>query len=576
MVEAGFDEDSPRNPATIADNVGDNVGDVAGMGADLFESFVGSLIAAIQLAPSYLFKKHMPAEIVISGALEMVPDTSSWSDGAREDVKALIAYPLWIAATGIVMSCLGVYMIRISDAKAAKLDGNELQEKLLWTIRYGIFGTSFFASACSLGAAIILFGDKGSVAYELWACTAIGLVTGVLIGIWTEYATAYTYKPTKTIAKKSFMGPAPVVIQGMGIGMLSTMGPTILIFIATIACYELALTYGIAIAAVGMLSTLGVTLATDAFGPVADNAGGLAEMAEFPENVRETTDALDSLGNTTAATGKGFAIGSAVLSALALLSAFKHDAQIAAVDVSKAEVLAAAIWGACLPFIFAAMTMMAVGRAATMMIAEVRRQIKVYNLKADDWDIKTNKPDYNQCVAISTAASVMEMIIPGVLAIVSPLFIGYLLGAEALGGMLVGGITCGFMVAVYMANAGGAWDNAKKFVEAKQLKRADGTVVGKGTDEHAAVVAGDTIGDPFKDTSGPALNILMKLMTMVSLVFANSQFKGLGPLDKDKWYIALIIGVLFMILAVGLTLYMRAQGFGKIPKDTKETEMTSQ
>merc|ERR1719204_1720511 len=263
MVEAGFDEDSPRNPATIADNVGDNVGDVAGMGADLFESFVGSLIAAIQLAPSYLFKKHMPAEIVISGALEMVPDTSSWSDGAREDVKALIAYPLWIAATGIVMSCLGVYMIRISDAKAAKLDGNELQEKLLWTIRYGIFGTSFFASACSLGAAIILFGDKGSVAYELWACTAIGLVTGVLIGVWTEYATAYTYKPTQTIAKKSFMGPAPVVIQGMGIGMLSTMGPTVLIFIA----------------AMGMLSTLGVTLATDAFGPVADNAGGLAEMA---------------------------------------------------------------------------------------------------------------------------------------------------------------------------------------------------------------------------------------------------------------------------------------------------------
>jgi len=566
-VEAGFDEDSPRNPATIADNVGDNVGDVAGMGADLFESFVGSIIAAIQLAPGFATAK-LANEGLVEGAA---------TDGRTETIQALIAFPLWIAALGIVMSCIGVYMIRISDEAAKKLDSNHLQEKLLWTIRYGIFGTSFFASGCALGCSLLIFDNGTSLPYELWACTAIGLVTGVLIGVWTEYATAYTYKPTQTIAKKSFMGPAPVVIQGMGIGMLSTMGPTVLIFIATIACYELGRTYGIAIAAVGMLSTLGVTLATDAFGPVADNAGGLAEMAEFPEEVRETTDALDSLGNTTAATGKGFAIGSAVLSALALLAAFKQDANIQQIDVSKPEVLAGAIWGACLPFIFAAMTMMAVGRAATMMIDEVRKQIRKYKLDSPDWDIKTNKPDYEKCVAISTKASVMEMIIPGVLAIVSPLFIGYLLGAEALGGMLVGGITCGFMVAVYMANAGGAWDNAKKYVEAGQLRHPlTNVVIAKKTDEHAAVVAGDTIGDPFKDTSGPSLNILMKLMTMVSLVFANKQFNDLQSFEKGKWPIAVIIFGIFLVGATLLTLKMRAMGFGKIDRSQKQTEMTSQ
>merc|ERR1712087_175244 len=410
---------------------------------------------------------------------------------------------------------------------------------------------------------VFLFGIDQTIGIKLWGCNIIGLVAGVAIGYFTEYATSFTYKPVQTIAKKGKTGAATVVIQGIGIGMLSTMAPTLIIFAAILACYELAQTYGIAIASVGMLSTLGITLATDAFGPVADNAGGLAEMADFPEEVRDTTDGLDALGNTTAATGKGFAIGSAVLSALALLSAFKDDAGITEIDVSRSEVLAGAIFGACLPFIFAALTMMAVGRAATMMIVEVRRQIKELNLLDE---VNPGTPEYKKCVAISTQASVYEMIIPGVLAIAAPLFIGFLLGPEALGGMLVGGITCGFMLAVYMANAGGAWDNAKKWVEAGSLIVAGKAVVKNGDDGiHAATVTGDTIGDPFKDTSGPSLNILMKLMTMISLVFASKQFKDLEA--YDKWYVALIIAVLFIILATSLTMYMRAKGFGKTPQD---------
>jgi len=585
-VEENMPEDSPRNPATIADNVGDNVGDVAGMGADLFESFVGGIIASIQLASSYawsLNKDHYIDGMDAAAKAKFVKDwremdSDDWPSDMQDDVRAFIALPIFVAAFGIVIACLGIYTVRTSEQggeekplpedatpeQVAKRKQEmaekrmELQEKLLWTIRRGIFSTSIVASAAALGVCLYLFGST-ELGWKLWGCTAVGLVTGVLIGIFTEYATSFTYKPTQTIAKKGKTGAATVVIQGIGIGMLSTMGPTILIFIAILACYELGETYGIAIAAVGMLSTLGITLATDAFGPVADNAGGLAEMAKFDDAVRDTTDGLDALGNTTAATGKGFAIGSAVLAALALLSAFKNDADIHSIDVSESHVLAGAIFGACLPFIFAAMTMLAVGRAATMMIAEVREQIKLYNLKDED-NYKT--PDYQRCVKISTDASVKEMLIPGVLAIAAPLFIGFLLGPEALGGMLVGGITCGFMLAVYMANSGGAWDNAKKWIEAGHMTDEDGKIVVKHTDIHAAAVTGDTIGDPFKDTSGPSLNILMKLMTMISLVFAKGQFKGKDP--YESWVVALIIAVVFMVFATGLTLWMRAAGFGKM------------
>jgi len=562
-VEAGLPEDDPRNPATIADNVGDNVGDVAGMGADLFESFVGGIIAAVQLSGKFYDK--------------WVEDNDwghEWNKPyeKEKDIRTLIALPFFVSAFGIVSACIGIYFVRTGQSGAS---GHELQEALLWTIRLGIFGTSLISTGFTIGICAFLFGT-GKVCWELWGCTFIGLVAGVSIGNWTEYATSFTYKPTQTIAKKGKLGPAPVVIQGIGIGMLSTMGPMVIIFASILGCYELAGVYGIAIAAVGMLSTLGITLATDAFGPVADNAGGLAEMCEFPEAVRDTTDGLDALGNTTAATGKGFAIGSAVLSALALLNAFKTDSGLdlvvggvdfGGIDVSKSEVLAGAIWGSCLPFIFAALTMMAVGRAATMMIEEVRAQIRKYDLLSENW----KKPDYDRCVAISTQASVYEMIIPGLLACIAPLFIGFFLGPEALGGMLVGGITSGFMLAVYMANAGGAWDNAKKWVEAGQMQYK-GQTVKKGSEIHAAVVSGDTIGDPFKDTSGPALNILMKLMTMISLVFAPEAFKGLEK--YEMWWVATIIMVVFLIITVALTLWMRGQGFGKI-KDLPEQDGSS-
>jgi len=486
----------------------------------------------------------------------------------RADVRSLIAFPFWISGVGIVCAAIGLQCVR------TKSDANTegLQERLLNTIRFGMGFTGLLSAICSFVVMVFLFGLDRTIGLKLWGCNIIGLVAGVGIGYFTEYATSFTYKPVQTIAKKGKTGAATVVIQGIGIGMLSTMAPTLIIFTAILACYELGQTYGIALASVGMLSTLGITLATDAFGPVADNAGGLAEMAEFDEHVRDTTDGLDALGNTTAATGKGFAIGSAVLTALALLSAFKDDAGIEnGIDVSKSEVLAGAIFGACLPFIFAALTMMAVGRAATMMIVEVRRQIKELHLLSDDPEVK-QEPDYNRCVAISTRASVYEMIIPGVLAVVAPLFIGYLLGAEALGGMLVGGICCGFMLAVYMANAGGAWDNAKKWVEGGNMY-VGGVKVEKGTDIHSATVTGDTIGDPFKDTSGPSLNILMKLMTMISLVFASKQFYKLQPYDPQKWFFAPIIAVAFIIMTVSLTCWMRAQGFGKTPKELNVIEV---
>jgi len=540
-VEAGIPEDDPRNPATIADNVGDNVGDVAGMGADLFESFVGSIIASIQLAPEQ-------ARAFNSCATD-------------NDIKALIAVPFWIAGFGMICANLGIFFVR-NDGKA---EGDELQESLLHTIRNAILATGVLAAGGALLACALLLDINSDECWWVWGCNVIGLVSGFLIGQFTEYVTSFSFKPTQTIAKKARFGEAGVIIQGLGIGMLSTFAPVLILFVCIIACDELAGTYGVGIAAVGMLSTLGVTLATDAFGPVADNAGGIAEMAELDDEIRNRTDALDALGNTTAATGKGFAIGSAVLTSLALLTAYKNDTGIQAVDVTQAAVLSAAIVGACLPYIFASLTMMAVGRAATMMIGEVREQFREKNLLGKIKDQPVGQPDFRRCVDISTRASLYEMIIPGTLAVCAPLMIGFLLGPEALGGMLVGGITSGFMLAVYMANAGGAWDNAKKWIEADGLKDPK---KGKNSSYHKAAVVGDTIGDPFKDTSGPALNILIKLMTMISLVFGKNVFAGNGEFDEDSpWWVGVIITGGFFIMATSLTLWMRAKGFGKIPKN---------
>merc|ERR1719410_3399636 len=444
----------------------------------------------------------------------------------------------------------------------------QLQNTLLHTIRRGIFSATVLSWIASYVTCGYFFRFDKPTCYYILGCITIGLIAGETIGICTEYATSFAYKPTISIAKKSRIGSAGVIIQGLGIGMLSTIAPMIVVCVAVIGCYELAGDYGIAIAAVGMLSTLGVTLATDAFGPVADNAGGIAEMAELDKYVRDTTDGLDALGNTTAATGKGFAIGSAVLTSLALLAAFKSDANLLVIDISSAEVLVAAIFGACLPYIFAALTMMAVGRAASLMIEEVRRQFREFKLLSDS---PTRPPDFAACVAISAKASIIEMIIPGVLAIVAPLFAGFLLGSQALGGLLVGALTSGFMLAVFMANAGGAWDNAKKFIEADRL----GKNKGKGSSEHEAAVVGDTIGDPFKDTSGPALNILIKLMTMMSLVFA-ADFPE-RTFDEANWWIAIVVFIFFLGIAVAITAWMRKTGFGNIDygdddRDTKSKQ----
>jgi len=553
-VEEDIPEDDPRNPATIADNVGDNVGDVAGMGADLFESFVGSIIASIQLADVQ--------------ALKFAGDDCAGTGITKAneaDVRALIAVPFWIAGFGMICANLGIFFVRFGKDQG---DEHELQAKLLNVIRNATAATGLLAAGLALVACHVLLDINTEICWKVFGCNVIGLVAGFCIGQFTEYVTSFEFKPTKTIAKKSKFGPAGVIIQGLGIGMLSTVVPVVILVITILACEELAGTYGVGIAAVGMLSTLGITLATDAFGPVADNAGGIAEMAELPPQVRERTDALDALGNTTAATGKGFAIGSAVLTSLALLTAYKTDTELTEIDVTKSAVLSAAILGACLPYIFAALTMMAVGRSATRMIGEVRRQFEEYNLLAKKAG-PIGKPDYTSCVQISTEASLWEMIIPGTLAVCAPLICGFFLGAEALGGMLVGGITSGFMLAVYMANAGGAWDNAKKYIEASGL----GEGKAKGSDNHKAAVVGDTIGDPFKDTSGPALNILIKLMTMISLVFGKNVFKGEGEFESDKWYIGLIIFIAFMAGAIGLTMLMRKWGFGRIPESSETADV---
>lgn len=494
-VEAGIPEDDPRNAAVIADNVGDNVGDVAGMGADLFESYVGSIIASLALAAT-------GTAFLVGGKVENV------AIGAE---SSLAVVPFLIAAVGIAASILGTFIVRTGETTNIG--------SLLWSLRRGIFAAGILALIGSFGAIYWLFEADPNLGidnvWQVWGAVAVGLGAGVIIGISTEYYTSYEYGPTKGISARSTTGPATVIISGFATGMLSTVIPLIVIAAAVIGAHELAGLYGIAIAAVGMLSTLGITLATDAYGPVADNAGAIAEQAHLEPEVRERTDALDSLGNTTAATGKGFAIGSAVLTSLALMAAYANVVGLKAIDLMEVSTLVGLLIGALMPFVFSALTMEAVGRAAQDMVQEVRRQFnEIPGLREGAEGVKA---EYARCVDISTKGALREMIIPGLLAVVVPIVVGVtpFLGAEAVGGLLIGAIAAGSLLAITMANSGGAWDNAKKYIEA-------GAHGGKGTDEHAAAVVGDTVGDPFKDTSGPSLNILIKLMSIVAVVFGTT------------------------------------------------------
>ena len=471
-LEQGIPEDDPRNPATVADNVGDNVGDVAGMGADLFESYVGSIIATVALA------------VVGSSTL-----------GGSTEKLDLILFPLLVASIGIFSSIIGTFLVRTGEGAS--------MGRLLWSLRIGIFSAGALVLIGT--AALILSMDLD---FKLFWVVLTGLLAGQLIGTASEYYTSYEYSPTKKLAEQSETGPATIMIGGLGLGMMSTVIPGVVVIVAMWLSYYFAGLYGVALAAVGMLSTLGITLATDAYGPVADNAGGIAEQAGLDPEVRERTDALDSLGNTTAATGKGFAIGSAVLTALALMAAYAQAVQIEVFNIMDIKVMMGLIIGAIMPFLFAALTMQAVGRAAYAMVQEVRRQFREIEGLLEG----TADPDYARAVDISTTGAMKEMVLPGVIAVVVPVCVGIGLGAEALGGLLIGSIATGFLFAIMMANAGGAWDNAKKYIEAGHLG-------GKGSDQHSAAVVGDTVGDPFKDTSGPALNILLKLMSIVALVF---------------------------------------------------------
>ena len=431
-----------------------------------------------------------------------------------------MAAPFWIAGAGIICSIVGIYMVRTSEegntSASGKVDDTELLESLLKTIRKGIFVAAFLVIGASAAICHVLLSGYGErLEWRVFGCICIGLVSGETIGMFTEYCTSYTFNPTQSIARKSDTGPATVIIQGLGVGMISCVVPALTLVVAILLCNSFAGLYGISIAAVGMLSTLGVTLATDAYGPVADNAGGIAEMVEdIQEVVRERTDALDALGNTTAATGKGFAIGSAVLTSAGLIAAFMDQAGLSnsAVDIKQPVVLCGVLIGAMLPFLFAALTMLSVGKAAEMIIVEVRDQF----YRAPGIMTGAVKPDYDRCIRISTEAALKEMMLPGVLAVFTPAVVGFLMGSYGLAGMLAGALTSGFMLAVMMANAGGAWDNAKKYVEKDGL----GAGRGKHTSNHDATVIGDTVGDPFKDTSGPSLNILIKLMSVVSLVLA--------------------------------------------------------
>ncbi|MEN3190617.1 MAG: sodium-translocating pyrophosphatase [Atribacterota bacterium] len=461
-VEAGIPEDDPRNPAVIADNVGDNVGDIAGMGADLFESYVGSVISSM----------------ILGGLL---------FDGVKG-----IMFPLLLATCGAISAIIGTFFVQTKNEKSLH---NALTK--------GTLVSGFLVIICSAFLSNTLFGTL-----NIFYATTAGLIAGILIGLITEYYTSYHYYPVKSISKSSLTGTATTIITGLAVGMISTTIPLIIISFTVLIAFKFAGLYGIAISAVGMLSIVGMTVSVDSYGPIADNSGGIAEMSGLDPKVREITDSLDAVGNTTAAIGKGFAIGSAALTALALFSAYCKTVGLETISITNPLVVAGMFIGGVLPYLFSALAINAVGKTASLMIEEVRRQFKeIPGLKEG-----TAKPDPAKCVDISTKGALKEMLLPGLLAIVSPILIGIILGPEALGGLLIGAVLVGVLLAIMMANSGGAWDNAKKYIER-------GNYGGKGTDAHAAAVIGDTVGDPLKDTAGPSMNILIKVMSIVALVF---------------------------------------------------------